>query len=121
MYTSILQERQICNRERGYFTFCSHFWGKLRLIGAPAGAEGGAAARRVAFLRKKLRKNLFGKRFFGVPHGVSANMAVPVPEGARPVFADGKDRQRWAFLWVCPFFFGWDCVVDVGEMVFSRL
>ena len=68
------------------------------MSGAPAGA-------RVAFLRKKLRKNLFGKRFLA-PHWVGANMAVPMPEGARPVFAEGKDRQRFAFLWVGPFFFG---------------
>ena len=33
-------------------------------------------------------------------------MAVPSPEGARPVFAEGKDRQRFAFLWVRPFMFG---------------
>ena len=37
-------------------------------------------------------------------------MAVPTPEGARPVFADGKDRQRFAVLWVGPFIFGWDDV-----------
>ena len=75
-----------------------------------AAARGGRLrARRVAFLRKKLRKNLFGK-VFGVPHGVGANMAVPAPEGARPVFAEGKDRQRFAFLWVCPFVFGRDDV-----------
>jgi len=34
MYTSILQEGRICNRGRGYFTFCSHFLGvKLRFAG----------------------------------------------------------------------------------------
>ena len=33
-------------------------------------------------------------------------MAGPMPEGARPVFAEGKDRQRWAFLFWDPFFFG---------------
>ena len=43
--------------------------------------RGGAAARRVAFLRKKLRKNLFGKRFF-VVNGDRANIAVPIFEGA---------------------------------------
>ena len=69
---------------------------------------GGAAARRVAFLRKKLRKNLFGKRFFCGQWGKCEHRAS-IPEGARPVFADGKDRQRFAFLWVCPFiFFGDD-------------
>ena len=37
-------------------------------------------------------------------------MAVSMPEGARPVFAEGKDRQRFAVLWVGPFIFGWDDV-----------
>ena len=54
--------------------------------GAPAGAG-------VAFLRKKLRKNLFGKRFFGGQWG-GCEHRPPMPEGARPVFAEGKDRQR---------------------------
>ena len=56
----------------------------------------GAAAPRVAFLRKKLRKNLFGKGFLP-PNGDGANMAGPIFEG-RPVFAEGKDRQRLRFF-----------------------
>ena len=71
--------------------------------GAPAGAEG-------RFFKEKAPQKPFWEKVFGVPHGVGANMAVPAPEGARPVFADGKDRQRFAFLWVCPFIFGWDDV-----------
>ena len=42
-------------------------------------------------------------------------MAVPVPEGARPVFAEGKDRQRLAFLWVFPFIFKRDNARMLGE------
>ena len=72
-------------------------------VGAPAGA-GGAAARRVAFLRKKLRKNLFGKGFLVAQWG-GCEHRPPIPEGARPVFAEGKDRQRFAVLWVGPFIF----------------
>ena len=65
----------------------------------------GAAARGVAFLRKKLRKNLFGKRFFIAQWG-GGEHKPPMPEGARPVFAEGKDRLRLAFLFLGPFFFG---------------
>ena len=53
--------------------------------GAPTGAEG-------RFFKEKAPQKPFWGKVFGVPHGVSANMAVPVPEGARPVFAEGKDR-----------------------------
>ena len=82
---------------------------------APAGAGalrrgGGACGRGGRFFKEKAPQKPFWEKVFGVPHGGSANMAVPTPEGARPVFADGKDRQRWAFLWVCPFIFGWDDV-----------
>ena len=77
--------------------------GKLGFGGAPAGAEG-------RFFKEKAPQKPFWEKVFGVPHGVGANMAVPAPEGARPVFAEGKDRQRFAFLWVCPFIFGWDDV-----------
>ena len=76
--------------------------GRLRAqgLGAPAGA-------RVAFLRKKLRKNLFGKGFLDAPWG-ECEHRPPIPEGARPVFAEGKDRQRFAVLWVGPFIFEQD-------------
>ena len=60
---------------------------------AEATFPSGAAAPRVAFLRKKLRKNLFGKRFFVAQWG-GCEHKPPMPEGARPVFAEGKDRQR---------------------------
>ena len=58
---------------------------------APAGAEG-------RFFKEKAPQKPFWEKVFGVPHGVGANMAVPVPEGARPVFAGGKDRQRCSLL-----------------------
>ena len=38
-----------------------------------------------------------------------------MPEGAHPVFAEGKDRLRFAVLWVGPFFFGWDDAGMFGE------
>ena len=74
--------------------------------GAPAGA-GGAAAPRVAFLRKKLRKNLLGKRFFGGQWG-KCEHRPPIPEGARPVFAEGKDRLAVGASFLGPIFLGWD-------------
>ena len=64
---------------------------------APAGAEGRAAARRVAFLRKKLRKNLFGKRFF-VAQWDRCEHKPPMPEGARPVFAGAKTVSGGRFF-----------------------
>ena len=71
-----------------------------------ADAEGGrAAARRVAFLRKKLRKNLFGKRFFVAQWG-GCEHSPPMPEGARPVFAGGKDRSSRGLSLRGPFIFG---------------
>ena len=85
---------------------------------APAGA-GGAAAPRVAFLRKKLRKNLFGKRFFGGQWG-ECEHRLTTPEGARPVFAEGKDRQRWAFLFWGPFFFGEKKAESIKFPLFRR-
>ena len=85
------------------------------LRGTPAGTAlkkcgalrrgGRLRARRVAFLRKKLRKNLFGKRFFCAQWG-ECEHGPPMPEGARPVFAGGKDRQRWAFLLAAHFSLG---------------
>ena len=75
---------------------------------APAGAGGRCGAKGRFFKEKSPQKPFLEKVFLGYPMGVGANMAVPAPEGARPVFADGKDRQRFAFLWVCPFIFGRD-------------
>ena len=80
----------------------------FELARAPAG--GGAAARRVAFLRKKLRKNLFGKGFFVAQWG-ECEHGPPMPEGARPVFADGKDRSSRGLSLRGPFIFGRGYVV----------
>ena len=54
-------------------------------------------ARSGRFFEKKLRKKLFEKGFLG-GNGDGANMAVLIFEGARPVFAEGKDRQRLRFF-----------------------
>ena len=54
---------------------------------APAGAGG-------RFFKEKAPQKPFWEKVLGVPHGVGANMAVPAPEGARPVFAEGKDRSE---------------------------
>ena len=82
-------------------------------LGGRLRAQGGAAARRVAFLRKKLRKNLFGKRFFGAQWD-RCEHSPPMPEGARPVFADGKDRSSRGLSLRGPFFFGRGYVVVGG-------
>ena len=58
-------------------------------------------ARRVAFLRKKLRKNLFGKGFL-TTNGDGANMAVPI-FGSAPSICRRQRPSAVAFLWVCPF------------------
>ena len=47
-------------------------------------------------------------------------MAVSMPEGARPVFAEGKDRQRWAFLFWGPFFFGRKKAESIKFPLFRR-
>ena len=88
------------------------------LSGAPAGARG-AAARRVAFLRKKLRKNLFGKRFF-IAQWSGGEHKPPMPEGARPVFAEGKDRLRWAFLFLAHFSLGEKKAESIKFPLFRR-
>ena len=72
----------------------------LRGRRAPAGAEG-------RFFKEKAPQKPFWEKVFGVPHGVGANMAVPVPEGARPVFAGGKDRSSRGLSLQDPFSFGW--------------
>ena len=71
--------------------------------GAPAGAEG-------RFFKEKAPQKPFWEKVFGVPHGVGANMAVPSPEGARPVFAEGKDRSSRGLSLRGPFIFGRDNV-----------
>jgi hypothetical protein len=73
------------------------------LTGGRLRARGGAAAPRVAFLRKKLRKNLLGKRFFGGQWG-KCEHRPPIPEGARPVFAEGKDRLAVGVSFLGPIF-----------------
>ena len=65
--------------------------GRLR-AGAPAGA-------RVAFLRKKLRKNLFGKGFFGV-NGVGADIERPFLRGRAQYLPKAKTVSGERF-------FGW--------------
>ena len=77
--------------------------GRLRARGALR-RGGGAAAPRVAFLRQKLRKNLFGKRFFVAQWG-ECEHGPPMPEGARPVFAEGKDRSLRGLSLRGPFIF----------------
>ena len=64
--------------------------------GAPAGA-GGAAARRVAFLRKKLRKNLFGKRFLGYPMGWVRTWRFPRLRGRAQYLPVAKTVLHGAF------------------------
>ena len=61
---------------------------------APAGAGGRCGAKGRFFKEKAPQKPFLEKVFLGYPMGVGANMAVPAPEGARPVFADGKDRSE---------------------------
>ena len=91
---------------------------------APAGAGGalrrggGACGRRGRFFKETAPQKPVWEKVFGVPHGVSANMAVPAPEGARPVFADGKDRSSRGLSLRGPFFFGWGYVV-VGRKFFK--
>ena len=47
-------------------------------------------------------------------------MAVPAPEGARPVFAEGKDRQRWAFLFWAHFSLGGKKAESIKFPLFRR-
>ena len=75
------------------------FW----FLGAPAGAGGAAArrgrlrARRVAFLRKKLRKNLFGKRFLGYPMGWVRTWRFPCRRGRAQYLPEAKTVLHGAF------------------------
>ena len=71
--------------------------GALRRGGAPAGAG-------VAFLRKKLRKNLFGKGFLGV-NGVGANIERPFLRGRAQYLPKAKTVSGERFFLVCPFIF----------------
>ena len=71
--------------------------------GAPAGAgalrRGGRCGAEGRFFKEKApQKPFLEKVFLGYPMGVGANMAVPAPEGARPVFAEGKDRYHGRFF-----------------------
>ena len=77
---------------------------------APA-SVGGACGREGRFFKEKAPQKPFWEKVFGVPHGVGANMAVPMPEGARPVFAEGKDRSSRGLSLRGPFIFGWGYVV----------
>ena len=61
------------------------------------GDEGRAAARGVAFLRKKLRKNLFGKGFLP-PNGDGANMAGPIFEGRAQYLPKAKTVSGLRFF-----------------------
>ena len=86
------------------------------------GAEG-ACGRKGRFFKEKAPQKPFLKKVFGVPHGVGANMAVPTPEGARPVFAEGKDRLRWAFLPVAHFSLGggmFECLERISNWDLSN-
>ena len=73
--------------------------------GAPAGA--GRCGAEGRFFKEKAPQKPFWKKVFWVPHWVGANMAVPVPEGARPVFAEGKDRSSRGLSLQGPFSFRW--------------
>ena len=66
------------------------FWGKLNL-------PGGACGRKGRFFKEKAPQKPFWKRFFGGQWG-GCEHRPPIPEGARPVFAEGKDRQRLRFF-----------------------
>ena len=66
------------------------------MLCAPAGA-GGACGHKGRFFKEKAPQKPFWEKVFYRPMG-GGEHRPPIPEGARPVFAGGKDRQRWAFL-----------------------
>ena len=76
-------------------------------------ARRGAAAPRVAFLRKKLRKNLFGKGFLP-PNGMGANIGLPFLRGLAQYLPKAKTVSGCVSL-VHPFIFGRDHARMFGE------
>ena len=67
-------------------------------MGGRCGAEG-------RFFKEKAPQKPFLKKVF-YAQWEGCEHRPTMPEGARPVFAGGKDRLRWAFLFFGPFFFG---------------
>ena len=54
-------------------------------------------ARGGRFFKEKAPQKPFWERFF-VPQWGECEHGKPIPEGARPVFAEGKDRQQLRFF-----------------------
>ena len=71
------------------FTIIIPVFNKLVKRREKYGDEGRAAARGVAFLRKKLRKNLFGKGFL-VANGGGANIGRPFLRGRAQYLPEAK-------------------------------
>ena len=76
-------------------------------------------ARGGRFFKEKAPQKPFWERFF-VPQWGECEHGKPIPEGARPVFAEGKDRQRLAFLPVAHFSLGGKKAVSIKFSLFRR-
>ena len=68
--------------------------------------RGGACGRKGRFFKEKAPQKPFWERFLIAQWGGCEHRA-PMPEGARPVFAEGKDRSSRGLSLQGPFSFRW--------------